>query len=157
VDLIWEYPSCVVTSCFNFQEDLLCLLGALIIGLHPHTSTLHFLWDMGQWELHALTLNYSNIFFTKLRFDIVSGVANTFIGWWGLRRCDQKKLKFMFFIFNFPIHEFYRILLCSYCAFGGLVTTHGNHTPSLLTSHCRLPLFVTSPSCLPCFLWSPWC
>jgi hypothetical protein len=108
---------------------------------------------MGQWELHALTLNYSNMFFAKFRFDIIVwGVANTFIGWWGLRRCDQKKLKFTFFIFYFPIHEFYRILLCSYCAFAGLVRTHGNHTPSLLTSHCCWPLFITSPSYLPLLL-----
>jgi hypothetical protein len=35
---------------------------------------------MGQWELHALTLNHSNIFFAKFQFDIVLGVANTFIG-----------------------------------------------------------------------------
>jgi hypothetical protein len=33
----------------------------------------------------------------------------------------------------------------------------GTIPPSLLTSHCCLPLFVTSPSWPPCFLWSPWC
>lgn len=118
------------------------------------------IWGNGNYMLwHSIIQIY---IFTKFRFDIVLGIANTFIGWWGLKRCDpKKKLKFIyiFHFFNFPIHEFYRILLCSYCAFGGLVTTHGNHTPwyGLLTSHCCLPLVITSPSWRACFLWSPWC
>ncbi len=114
VDLIWEYLSCVVKSCFNFQEDLLCLLGTLIIGLHPHTSTLHFLWDMGQWELHALTLNYSNIFFTKLRFRC----SKYFYRMMRTQEVWPKKvdiLCFSFFIFQ------YMNFIGFYCALIGLL------------------------------------
>jgi hypothetical protein len=108
---------------------------------------------MGQWELYALTLNYWNIY-----IYIYIYFFHQILVWYCFRRSKYfyrmmrtqevwpKKswTLFMFFIFLiFQYMNFNRILLCSYCAFGGPCNNPWEPYPMVWFTHLPL-LFAIS-------------